>query len=52
MVKLSMNNFGLDHMFKTMKPELVKIAEKYINQENVDTDSMINEIISKIKSGM
>lgn len=47
-----MNNFGLDHMFKTMKPELAKIAEKYIDQENVDIDSMINEIISKIKSGM
>lgn len=47
-----MNNFGLDQMFKVIRPELTKIAEKYINQDNVDIDSMINEIILKIKNGM
>ena len=47
-----MNNFGLDAMFKTMKPELIKIAEKYMSQDPVNIDEMINEIVSKVKNGM
>ncbi len=39
-------------MFVTMRPELKAVVEKYTQNTNINTDALLDELISKIKKNM